>query len=237
MTLKKPTVPVKKDKKELESLIALASELTHEHYPPKESDNLVLLSKDLPIWGSDFEDVKAYQRLFKPAFDLAFKQYPEASTINSKSTLPAHLGLPHFFFNVKKIAVYKNKAKDSRSFGSVGAVLNCCGEFDLRDVHRLEDFFKNHPDGRLVCHREFVDLRARIYLFDNSKQKINNEYISTHFYSNGIIFAPHDVNDFQFVDNTKHVKKRIQRKDGYTDALATNETWKVYIGKGKSHNS
>lgn len=212
----------------LSNLKSICAERRASYYPPSIDDNLVLLDTEIPIWVGALEDVKAYHLKYKDAFDLAHKFYPQASLFK-KASLPASLKLPKIFYNVTRVSISKNPAKDSVSFGSATAVLARCGEFEPKDEENIIKLFETNPDARAVCHREFVDFRARMHFFNTITQKPEKETHITQFYTTGLIVAAHDIDSFQVVNNMEREIKKY--KNAYQNPLADNGVWKIYAKK------
>ena len=124
----------------LSELRTLCEELRTSFYPPSLNANMVLADSNLPIWIGKREDVKRYHLKFKRAFDLAHKFYLQAKLFKF-STLLAKLKLPQFHYDVTRLSISKNIAKESISFGSVGALVDKCGEFELPDIQYMIEFF------------------------------------------------------------------------------------------------
>lgn len=213
---------------ELARLREMIEELRDAHYPPTLSDGLVPIDTDLPIWVGNKESVKKYHMRYKEALDLAHKYYPQAA-LNKDFVLPARLMMPQFRYHVVKLSICKNKAKESKTYGSVGAIIDKCGEFSRRDVARMKDYFDQNPLGQLVCHREFVDYRARMHSFNTRANRMDKKSFITQFYTTGLIVAAHDLDDFQVVDN--RLRKQKPYSNAYRNPIADNETWKVFPKK------
>ena len=212
----------------LSKLKDLCLEKRENFYPPAIEDGLVLLDTDIPIWVGTQEDVKSYHLKYKEAFDLAHKFYPQANLFKH-ANLPAKLKLPKIFYNVTRVSISKNPAKDSISFGSATAVLARCGEFDKKDEKNIIKFFEENPDRRVVCHREFVDFRARMHFFNTITQKPEKDTHITQFYTTGLILAAHDISAFEVVNN---IERKIKKyKNAYNNPMADNGTWKIYAKK------
>lgn len=212
----------------LSELKRVCEERRTSFYPPTLDDNLVLIDTDLPIWVGKREDVRRYHLQYKTAFDLAYLFYPQANLFKF-STLPAKLKLPQFHYNVTRVSISKNTAKDSVSYGSVGAIIHKCGEFEEDHIKRMADFFEEHPSKRLVCHREFIDFRARMHFFNNQLKKPEKQTLITQFYTTGLIIAAQDIENFEVISNMERNIKKY--KNAYRDPIAQNSSWKVYIKK------
>lgn len=219
---------------EMQRLRELTLELREAHYPPTISDGLVAVDTDLPIWVGGKEAVREYHMKFKEAFDVAHKYYPQAA-LQKDYMLPAKLMLPLFKYDVVKLSICKNKAKESKTYGSVGAVVDKCGEFEYRDIARMKDFFDDNPLGSLVCHREFVDYRARMHTFNVRSNKMDKKSFITQFYTTGLIISAHDIDNLQVVDNRQ--RKQRSYSNAYTNPIANNGTWKVYPKKPSTKKS
>lgn len=215
---------------EMSELKEICLELRGQFYPPTLSDGLVFVDEELPIWAGNKEAVKEYHLKYKQAFDLAHKFYPQAALLR-EVVLPAKLMLPQFRYNVTKLSISKNVAKESKTFGSVGALINRCGSFDQREVLRMDEFFLKNPSKELVCHREFVDFRARMHTFNVRSNRPDKNSFITQFYTTGLVVAAHDTDDFQVVDNRK--RKLLPYSNAYKNPIADNGEWKVYIKKVK----
>lgn len=212
----------------LSRLKSLCIERRASYYPPDSSDGLVLLDTDIPIWAGTHDDVKAYHLKYKDVFDLAHQFYPQASLFKHAG-LPANLKLPKIFYNVTRVSISKNPAKDSVSFGSATAALARCGEFEPQHEKNIIDFFKNNPDRRVVCHREFVDFRARMHFFNTITQQPEKNTLITQFYTTGLIVAAHDIDSFEVINNMEREIKKY--KNAYQNPLADNGVWKIYAKK------
>lgn len=215
---------------EMSTLKEMCLELRDQFYPPTLSDGLVFVDEDLPIWAGEKEAVQEYHLRYKKAFDLAHKFYPQAALM-SDVILPAKLMLPQFRYHVTRLSICKNTAKESKTFRSVSALMSKCGEFDQREVLRMDEFFFKNPSGELVCHREFIDFRARMHTYNVRSNKPDKKSFITQFYTTGLIVAAHDTDDFQVVDNRK--RKLLPYSNAYKNPIADNGSWKVYIKKTK----
>ena len=214
----------------LSRLKEMCLELRDQFYPPTLSDGLVFIDEDLPIWAGEKAAVQEYHRKYKKAFDLAHKFYPQAALMHD-AILPAKLMLPQFRYHVTRLSICKNTAKESKTFRSVAALTSKCGEFEPHEVLRMDEFFLENPLGELVCHREFIDFRARMHTYNVRSNKPDNKSFITQFYTTGLIVAAHDTDDFHVVDNRK--RKLLPYSNAYKNPIANNGNWKVYIKKTK----
>ncbi len=185
-------------------------------YPPQHLQHV----EGLPIYYALKHEVDEYYRQWQPLIERAqqlcqpFMQDEVVDAIH----LPSHLNLPLFFFHVDRIRINKTRAKESKTFRGVAALVEKCGQFDTDQIFAMQEWLESDDTAALVAHREFIDLRT--YVFQHGQ----SEYTRTRFYMNGMILSvePH----FQLVDARD--KPRKQRNDSYSDPIADNGTWKIF---------
>ena len=185
-------------------------------YPPQNLQHV----EGLPIYYALKHEVDEYYRQWQPLIERAqqlcqpFMQDEVVDAIH----LPSHLNLPLFFFHVDRIRINKTRAKESKTFRGVAALVEKCGQFDTDQIFAMQEWLQSDDTAALVAHREFIDLRT--YVFQHGQ----SEYTRTRFYMNGMILSvePH----FQLVDARD--KPRKQRNDSYSDPIADNGTWKIF---------
>lgn len=185
-------------------------------YPPQ----FLKQVEGLPIYYGLQAEVDEYYRQWQPLIERAqqlcqpFMQDEIVDTIH----LPSHLNLPLFFFHVDRIRINKTRAKESKTFRGVAALVEKCGQFDTDQIFAMQEWLESDDTAALVAHREFIDLRT--YVFQHGQ----SEYTRTRFYMNGMILTvePH----FKLVDARD--KPRKQRNDSYSDPIADNGTWKIF---------
>ena len=185
-------------------------------YPPQHLQHV----EGLPIYYALKQEVDEYYRQWQPLIERAqqlcqpFMQDEVVDAIH----LPSHLNLPLFFFHVDRIRINKTRAKESKTFRGVAALVEKCGQFDTDQIFAMQEWLESDDTAALVAHREFIDLRT--YVFQHGQ----SEYTRTRFYMNGMILSvePH----FQLVDARD--KPRKQRNDSYSDPIADNGTWKIF---------
>lgn len=201
----------------LKSDIAL---LRQNIWPPANLANV----EGLPIYyGTQAEVDEYYQQwtvLIERAQDL-FQPFMEDELIDAIH-LPSHLNLPLFYFHVDRIRINKTRAKESKSFRGIASLIEKCGQYEADQVLAMRRWLDSDDTAVLVAHREFIDLRT--YVFQHGQ----SDYTRTRFYVNGIVLSVEP--DFKLVDARD--KPRKQRSDSYADALADNNTWKVF-GKNR----
>lgn len=185
-------------------------------YPPQHLQHV----EGLPIYYALKHEVDEYYRQWQPLIERAqqlCQPFMEDEVVDAIH-LPSHLNLPLFFFHVDRIRINKTRAKESKTFRGVAALVEKCGQFDTDQIFAMQEWLESDDTAALVAHREFIDLRT--YVFQHGQ----SEYTRTRFYMNGMILSvePH----FQLVDARD--KPRKQRNDSYSDPIADNGTWKIF---------
>ncbi|WP_336937926.1 hypothetical protein [Acinetobacter modestus] len=185
-------------------------------YPPQYLEHV----EGLPIYYGLKDEVDEYYQQWQPLIERAqqlCQPFMEDDVVDAIH-LPSHLNLPLFFFHVDRIRINKTRAKESKTFRGVAALLEKCGQFETDQIFAMQEWLGNDDTAALVAHREFIDLRT--YVFQHGQ----SEYTRTRFYMNGVILSvePH----FKLVDARD--KPRKQRNDSYSDPLADNGTWKIF---------
>ena len=185
-------------------------------YPPQHLQHV----EGLPIYYALKHEVDEYYRQWQPLIERAqqlCQPFMEDKVVDAIH-LPSHLNLPLFFFHVDRIRINKTRAKESKTFRGVAALVEKCGQFDTDQIFAMQEWLESDDTAALVAHREFIDLRT--YVFQHGQ----SEYTRTRFYMNGMILSvePH----FQLVDARD--KPRKQRNDSYSDPIADNGTWKIF---------
>lgn len=185
-------------------------------YPPKFLEHV----EGLPIYYGLKDQVDEYYRQWQPLIERAqqlCQPFMEDEVLDAIH-LPSHLNLPLFFFHVDRIRINKTRAKESKTFRGVAALLEKCGQFETDQIFAMQEWLGSDDTAALVAHREFIDLRT--YVFQHGQ----SDYTRTRFYMNGVILSvePH----FRLVDARD--KPRKQRNDSYSDPIADNGTWKIF---------
>ena len=185
-------------------------------YPPQHLQHV----EGLPIYYALKQEVDEYYRLWQPLIERAqqlCQPFMEDEVVDAIH-LPSHLNLPLFFFHVDRIRINKTRAKESKTFRGVAALVEKCGQFDTDQIFAMQEWLESDDTAALVAHREFIDLRT--YVFQHGQ----SEYTRTRFYMNGMILSvePH----FELVDARD--KPRKQRNDSYSDPIADNGVWKIF---------
>lgn len=192
-------------------------------FPPAHLEQI----RDLPIYKGNIDEVNAYSDDWEPLIRKAKKFYPSAYMPPDNLPLPASLEIPQFIYRVDKINLAKTKAKESKSFGSIGALTDKCGDFSDSDIYNIEEAIRSAGSDsfKLVAHREFIDLRAYLFCVDNNGEKLPPQRIR--FYRTGLIIQV--TPNFSIIDSRQSPRKR--RSDAYSDPVADNGIWKVFFRK------
>ncbi|WP_296404826.1 hypothetical protein [Psychrobacter sp.] len=189
-----------------------------DQFPP----DILSQIRDMPIYQGNRDEVAAYHKRWQPLIDRALQFYPAAYLPPDNLPLPASLEIPQFIYHVQRLHLTKTRAKESINFGSVGALIEKCGEFTDSEYLRLERALEHDETARIVAHREFIDLRAYVFCKNDKGELLDPERIR--FYRTGLIV--HALPDFKIFDSRQ--KPRKHRNDAYSNPLANNGVWKVY---------
>lgn len=193
----------------------------NQQFPP----DILRQIRDMPIYEGNLAEVQTYQHQWQKLIDRAMAFYPAAYLPPDHLPLPASLEIPQFIYHVQRLHLTKTRAKESKSFGSVGALIDKCGNYTQEELERMASIFDNDDEARLVAHREFIDLRAYVFCRDHKGEMLEPERIR--FYRTGLIV--HALPDFKIIDSRQTPRKR--RNDAYSNALADNNVWKIYRKK------
>ena len=207
---------IMQDAIEIQSLKTDIALLRQHIYPPQHLEHV----EGLPIYYGLKDEVDDYYRQWQTLIERAQQLYQPfmQDEMLDEIHLPSHLNLPIFFFHVDRIRINKTRAKESKTFRGVAALIEKCGQFETDQIFAMQEWLGSDDTAVLVAHREFIDLRT--YVFQHGQ----SDYTRTRFYMNGIILSvePH----FQLVDARD--KPRKQRNDSYRDPIADNGTWKIF---------
>ena len=193
----------------------------NEQFPP----DILRQIRDMPIYEGNLAEVQTYQQQWSSLLERANTFYPAANLPPDYLPLPASLEIPQFIYHVQRLHLTKTHAKESKSFGSVGALTDKCGHYTDDEIARMTAVLDNDDEARLVAHREFIDLRAYVFCRDTKGEMLEPERVR--FYRTGLIV--HALPDFKIVDSRQTPRKR--RNDAYSNPLADNGVWKIYRKK------
>ena len=205
----------------LSSLQEDIASFREQQFPP----DILRQIRDMPIYEGNLAEVQAYQARWQNLLERAMAFYPAAYLPPDHLPLPASLEIPQFIFNVQRLHLTKTLAKESKSFGSVMALTDKCGDYSAIELERMAAIFDNDDEARLVAHREFIDLRAYVFCRDSKGVMVEPERVR--FYRTGLIV--HALSDFKIVDSRQTPRKR--RNDAYSNPIADNDIWKIYQKK------
>ena len=209
----------KLDKQLISQLKQDIADFRHTHWPPEYLDQI----RDMPIYRGDVDEIARYKADWQPYFQRAYAFYPDAHVGKEALPLPSTLGLPVFVDQVQRLHLARTYAKESKSFGAVGTLLDRCGAYTQTEVQAMQDWYAANPDGMLVAHRAFIDLRAYVFRVDaKTGEDLLPERVR--FYRTGLVLTT--LKDFDILDSRE--KPRKQRSDAYQDPLGYNGTWTVF---------
>ncbi|KAF5304980.1 hypothetical protein FQR65_LT18828 [Abscondita terminalis] len=182
----------------LKSDIAL---LRQNIWPPTELAHV----EGLPIYYAPQTQVEHYYKQWLGLIERAqalYQPFMEDEVLDAIH-LPSHLNLPLFFFHVDRIRINKTRAKESKTFRGIAALIEKCGQFEPSQISKMTQWLNSDDTAALVAHREFIDLRT--YIFQHGQ----SEYTRTRFYVNGLVLG-------------------TEKDFDYADPLADNQVWKVF---------
>ena len=209
----------KQNKHLLSTLQAEIAQFRHDFFPPPYLHQV----QDMPIYTGNLAEVQAYHHDWQHYIQRAKAFYPAAELPPDYLPLPASLEIPQFMYHVQKLHLTKTHAKESKNFGSVGALLEKCGDYKPEQVLAMERAFAKNPEARLVAHREFIDLRAYVFCKNPKGELLEPQRLR--FYRMGLII--HALSEFKLVDSRKVPRKK--RNDAYRNPIADNDTWKIFV--------
>lgn len=179
--------------------------------------------QDLPIYRGNLAEVQSYEQEWQELIDRAKGFYPAAGLPPDYLPLPASLEIPQFIYHVQKLHLTRTKAKESKNFGSVGALVEKCGDFEADQIMAMENALAKDSHARLVAHREFIDLRAYVFCRSPKGELLEPERIR--FYRTGLVIQT--LEDFRVVDSRQTPRKK--RNDAYKNPIADNSVWKIFV--------
>ncbi len=213
------TTDKKLEKQYISQLKRDIEQFRHDHFPPESLRQI----QDLPIFASTPAQVEHVIKQWQPLFDRAYSFYPDTRIGPDAPPLPSTLGLPLIVQHVERLHLTRTHAKESKTFGAVGPLIERCGPFTDAEQWALHQWIGEHPTGKFVAHRAFIDLRAYVFRRNiHTQEAIPPERVR--FYRTGLILAT--LPGFEVLDSRQTPRK--QRSDAYKDPLAFNEVWQVY---------
>lgn len=213
----------KANKKQVKALLSTLqadiAQFRDDFFPPP----ILCQIEDMPIFMGNRAEVQAYEREWQGFIERAKGFYPSAGLPPDYLPLPASLEIPQFVYHVQKLHLTKTHAKESKSFGSVGALIAKCGEYTADEMLEMEQALDKHPQGKLVAHREFIDLRAYVFCRDAKGEMLEPQRMR--FYRTGLIIEA--LPEFKLVDSRSTPRKK--RNDAYKNPIADNHLWKIFV--------
>lgn len=206
----------------LSTLLADIAQFRSDFFPPPYLKQI----EDMPIYAGNLAEVQTYQHDWQGLIQRAKAFYPSANLPPDYLPLPASLEIPQFVYHVQRLHLTRTKAKESKSFGSVGALVSKCGEYIDKQILVMEQALQQNPDGKLVAHREFIDLRAYVFCRNHQGEMLEPQRLR--FYRTGLIV--HTLPNFKLLDSRKTPRKK--RNDAYQNPIADNGVWKVFLKMG-----
>ncbi|AYK20498.1 hypothetical protein [Aeromonas veronii] len=135
---------------------------------------------ELPIYIGDHEAVTAFAlslgEVMAAVSDHIFDE--------CRGKTPRWMAVPKVVFGVERLNLAKAPAKASRRFTELSDLVKRCGSFSDEDKRKLEDWFQRNPQGELVAHKPFVDMRAYVFTRGEARPK------RLRFYESGLVLAP-----------------------------------------------
>lgn len=219
---------IKQHKALLSQLKQDIADFRQTRWPPDGLHPNLTQIRDLPIYCGNAHDVARYHDDWLPYIQRALAFYPDAHVGPEALPLPSSLGLPLFVDHVQRLHLTRTHAKESKSFGAVGTLLDRCGAYTDTEQQAMRDFLHANPDGQLVAHRAFIDLRAYVFrLHPVTGDALLPERVR--FYRTGLVLTTQP--DFEILDSRQ--KPRKQCSDAYQNALGNNSTWTVFGREGR----
>lgn len=209
----------KQVKRLLSTLQADIAQFRHNFFPPPYLTQI----QDLPIYRGNLAEVQSYEQEWQSLIERAKGFYPSAGLPPDYLPLPASLEIPQFIYHVQKLHLTKTRAKESKNFGAVGALVEKCGDYSDEQLAAMEHALAKSSAARLVAHREFIDLRAYVFCRNPKGELLEPERIR--FYRTGLVIQT--LEDFKVVDSRQTPRKK--RNDAYKNPIADNGVWKIFV--------
>lgn len=203
-----------KDEIRIQQVKTNIQELKSSIWPMPETEVI----EGLPVYWAHSADVESYIKQWQPVIDEILDIYAPLIDDGEERTIPGHLEIPLMYTNVERIIINKSKAKESKTFRGVASLIEKCGQFEPEHIVAMRSWLESNDTAALVAHREFIDLRAYIFI------KGRDEYIRSRFYTHGLLVGVEE--GFEIVDNRGKLRK--ERNDSFKDPIGFNEDWKVF---------
>lgn len=179
-----------------------------ENWPPKRLRQY----ENLPLYFGNFEEVFAFYETLAGMTGMA----DHIAELGGYK--PRWLRRPKVEFGVRRVNLVSTTGKTSRRFTSVAKLMEKCGPFNEDQKQTILDALRN-PEHVIVAHKAIQDIRAYIFTDRNREPKRER------FMKNGLVLAVEE--GFLIQDHSRQF--RTQRKDSYSNPIAENEDWMVYV--------
>lgn len=183
------------------------------HWPPKGMKRC----GELPIYIGDHEAVTAFAlSLGEVVAAVSGHIFDEC-----RGKTPRWMAIPKVVFGVERLNLVKAPAKASRRFTDVAELVKRCGSFSDDDKEKLESWLQRNPQGQLVTHKPFVDMRAYVFTQGESRPR------RVRFYESGLVLARVAARDVVVQDHRETL--RAKRSDALGAPIAqSSRGWEVY---------
>ncbi len=188
------------------------------HWPPKGMKRC----GELPIYIGDHEPVTAF------ALSLGEVMATVSDHIfgECRGKTPRWMAVPKVVFGVERLNLAKAPAKASKRFTELSDLEERCGSFSDEDKRKLECWFQDNPQGELVAHKPFVDMRAYVFTRGEVRPK------RLRFFESGLVLAPADGLEIVVQDHRETI--RSKRSDAFSEPIAVSSRgWDVFQAGGQ----
>lgn len=197
---------------------------------------------ELPIYLGDHRQVSVLAESLAEMLTAVSEHIMD----DCRGRTPRWMAIPKIVFGVQRLNLVDAKAKASKSFESVEALVTKCGMLLADDRKKLDQWMQRNAEGQLVAHKEFVDMRAYAYVLGERRPR------RFRFYSAGLVVAAPTGQEVAFEDRRgterearsgartstvvqDHRKRvRMQRSDAYSEPLATTSRGWVVYGRSRA---
>jgi hypothetical protein len=180
------------------------------HWPPAQLTQY----SNLPIYYGSYEQVFQFHAGLAAVLSIVGDQ-----VVNQGGHKPRWLRIPKIEFGVRRLNLVATTGHASRRFTSTRKLQDRCGLFEPDQVAAMEDALVENPEHALVAHQVIQD--TRVYLFtshDRAPRRVR-------FMQTGLVLAVEE--GFVVQDHSR--AHRTQRNDAYSDPIAVNDEWTVYL--------
>lgn len=179
-----------------------------DNWPPKR----LRQHENLPLYFGKHEDVFAFYETLAAMTGMA----DHIAELGGYK--PRWLRRPKVEFGVRRVNLVSTTGKTSRRFTSLSKLIEKCGPFNEEQQQAILAALCN-PNHVIVAHKAIQDIRAYIFTDRNREPKRER------FMKNGLVLAVEEGCLIQ--DHSRQF--RTQRKDSYSNPIAENEEWTVFV--------